>query len=304
MPEKKNNNFWRWLPKYLLMIAVLVGCCLALYFIFQDQFNWLWDKTASWVQQWTDADDKALAAKKIRDDINALGFWGPFVFIGLQVFQVVASPIPGELIGPIGGIAFGAFWAVIYSTVGLALGSWLNYFAAKILGRRFVEKVIPDHVMLKFDTMMANKGIVIAFVGFLLPGFPKDYFCYFLGVTTIGTRAFLILSALARIPGTILLSLGGGMLAGRDWTGLIIVSVVTVLLFVPFIFAKPGVHEWLERRGLPRWLSGRWFHECGKVCYLWMLKLDERERARHLARHQELQKQREAKEAGSLETGE
>ena len=34
--------------------------------------------------------------EKFREWIHSFGPWGPAVFIGVQVFQVVFSPIPGE----------------------------------------------------------------------------------------------------------------------------------------------------------------------------------------------------------------
>jgi len=49
------------------------------------------------------------------------------VFISLQILQVVVAPIPGELTGIIGGYLYGPFLGIIYSTIGLALRSWIDY---------------------------------------------------------------------------------------------------------------------------------------------------------------------------------
>src|SRR3972149_2660878 len=45
------------------------------------------------------------------------------IFIGLQIVQVVAAPVPGEVTGFVGGILFGPVWGVVYSTIGLTIGS-------------------------------------------------------------------------------------------------------------------------------------------------------------------------------------
>lgn len=236
------------LKRYLLVrLAILCAAALLVFIlilIFEKQAHWVWkqivalyDLTIAWAND----------AKKAKTDIAALGVWGPVVFIGLQIFQVLASPIPGELVGPIGGYVFGAFWATVYSTIGLALGSWMNFYVARLLGRGFVERVIPGKVLDKMDFAMEGKGMMIAFIGFLLPGFPKDYFSYFLGITAMGPRAFMIISAAARIPGTIALSLQGAMLANRDWIGLVIVTLISLAFFIPcFLFRKP-IHDWLLR---------------------------------------------------------
>ncbi len=236
------------LKRYLLVrLAILCAVALLIFIlilIFEKQAHWVWkqivalyDLTIAWAND----------AKKAKTDIAALGLWGPVVFIGIQIFQVLASPIPGELVGPIGGYVFGAFWATVYSTIGLALGSWMNFYVARLLGRGFVERVIPAKVLDKMDFAMEGKGMMIAFIGFLLPGFPKDYFSYFLGITNMGPRAFMIVSAAARIPGTIALSLQGAMLANRDWIGLVIVTLISLAFFIPcFMFRKP-IHDWLLR---------------------------------------------------------
>ncbi len=63
---------------------------------------------------------------RFRDWIDSFGVWSPVVFIGIQIFQVVFSPIPGELTGFLGGYIYGFWVATLYSTVGLSLGSSLR----------------------------------------------------------------------------------------------------------------------------------------------------------------------------------
>jgi uncharacterized membrane protein YdjX (TVP38/TMEM64 family) len=45
--------------------------------------------------------------------IKTFGAYGPIVFIGLQILQVVAAPIPGEATGIIGGYLFGTLWGLV-----------------------------------------------------------------------------------------------------------------------------------------------------------------------------------------------
>ena len=56
---------------------------------------------------------------RFRDWINSFGIWGPLVFIGVQIGQVVFSPIPGELTGFLGGYIYGVWVSTFYSTGGL-----------------------------------------------------------------------------------------------------------------------------------------------------------------------------------------
>src|SRR3990172_3254358 len=64
-----------------------------------------------------------------------------FIFIGLQVLQVVAAPIPGEVSGFVGGMFFGKVWGILFSTIGLTLGSWIAFNLARLMGRPLVEMV-------------------------------------------------------------------------------------------------------------------------------------------------------------------
>ncbi len=40
------------------------------------------------------------------------GWMAPLVFIGIQALQVIISPIPGEITGPVGGALFGTLWGL------------------------------------------------------------------------------------------------------------------------------------------------------------------------------------------------
>ncbi len=45
--------------------------------------------------------------EKIKELLEAAGSWAPFIFMGLQILQVVFAPIPGEATGFLGGFLFG-----------------------------------------------------------------------------------------------------------------------------------------------------------------------------------------------------
>ncbi len=131
------------------------------------------------------------------------------IFIGLQALQVVAAPIPGEATGLVGGYLFGTGAGVVYSTIGLTIGSWSAFMIARLLGRHVVERLVSAKVMRRHDYVMKHKGLFLAFLMFLVPGFPKDFLCYLLGLGHMGQAAFLIVSTSGRMLGTILLTVGG-----------------------------------------------------------------------------------------------
>lgn len=164
---------------------------------------------AAWLLHATDLMSLFLNRQQLLGFIEAHRTYAALIFIGLQALQVIAAPVPGEVTGFVGGMAFGPLWGVLYSTIGLTLGSWLAFMLARLLGRPLVERIVSPALIARYDYVMRHKGLFLAFLMFLIPGFPKDYLCYLLGLGHMRQRDFLLVSATGRLLGTTLLTLGG-----------------------------------------------------------------------------------------------
>ncbi|HCU54646.1 MAG TPA: TVP38/TMEM64 family protein [Gammaproteobacteria bacterium] len=161
------------------------------------------------------------------------------LFITLQALQVVAAPLPGEVTGFVGGLLFGPVWGVLFSTIGLTIGSWAAFMLARTLGRPLVERLVDRDTMRRYDYVMRHKGLVLAFLLFLIPGFPKDYLCYLLGLGHMRQRDFLLVSIPGRILGTTLLTLGGSYFRDARWGAFfLIVGLALAALLVVMIYRK------------------------------------------------------------------
>jgi uncharacterized membrane protein YdjX (TVP38/TMEM64 family) len=147
--------------------------------------------------------------KKIVDFVNSFGPLSVVIFIGLQILQVIVAPIPGEVNGFIGGYLYGPVLGTLYSTIGLTIGSWIAFVLARWLGLPFVEKVINPRIIQKYDYFMEHRGILITFILFLIPGFPKDALSYMIGLSHMKTSTFLIICTAGRLLGTLMLSISG-----------------------------------------------------------------------------------------------
>lgn len=165
------------------------------------------------------------------------------IFIGMQIVQVVAAPLPGEITGFVGGILFGPLWGVVYSTIGLTLGSWIAFLLARGLGRPIVERLVSRETIERYDYVMKHKGLLLAFLMFLIPGFPKDILCYVLGLGHMQQRDFLIVSATGRLLGTVLLTMGGTFFRDAHYAALFTVIGVSLLI----VLFTMIYHERLER---------------------------------------------------------
>jgi uncharacterized membrane protein YdjX (TVP38/TMEM64 family) len=166
------------------------------------------------------------------------------VFIALQILQVALAPIPGEFTGIIGGYLFGPLLGTIYSTIGLTIGSWLAFVIARIFGLPLVEKVVKPETIRKYDYVLEHQGVMISFILFIIPGFPKDCLCYILGLSHMKTWKFLTISTIGRLLGTVMLSVGGGLARNDNYKTVLIITIVCVVFIVlSYIYRD----KWLEK---------------------------------------------------------
>ncbi len=172
----------------------------------------------------------------VKASIESYGSKAPLVFILLQILQVIFAPVPGEATGVIGGYLFGGFHGFIYSTIGLTVGSWINFILGRFLGRDLVKKLTSAENFIKFDKLIKKKGSSILFILFLLPGFPKDYLCLFLGVSTLPLKRLLFLALVGRLPGTYMLSCQGAALFEKNY--LLTYGLLGLCLIIIFIVIK------------------------------------------------------------------
>jgi uncharacterized membrane protein YdjX (TVP38/TMEM64 family) len=202
-----------------VLVLILFGLALYLFIFYSDLYL-------------TFLDRKRLAAF-----VKSYGSFSPLIFIALQIFQVLFAPIPGEVTGFIGGFLYGNFFGVLYSTIGLGLGSWLAFIFARWAGQPLVERVVSYKTIQRFDYLMAHQGTWISFLLFLVPGFPKDYLCYILGLGHMSLRTFLVISTAGRFLGTVILTMQGHLVREKNYQVLGIVIGLSLLgLFIAFLF--------------------------------------------------------------------
>jgi uncharacterized membrane protein YdjX (TVP38/TMEM64 family) len=169
--------------------------------------------------------------------IHSLGAWGFAGFILLQVIQVVAAPIPGEATGVLGGYLYGPVVGVVLSTIGLTLGSFIAFSLSRHFGLPLTERFVDAKTMEKFDYLLHHKGVFLVFLLFLIPGFPKDYLCYILGLGHLTTVEFLAIATTGRLLGTILLTLGGTFLRDHRYYMFFLLSgAAVVIVFLTIVY--------------------------------------------------------------------
>ncbi len=182
--------------------------------------------------------------------LHFLDSLGPAAFIGfifLQAIQVVVAPIPGEVTGLLGGILYGPYIGVILSTTGLTIGSYMAFALSRVFGRPLVEKFVDKKTMARFDYLLHHKGAFLIFVLFLIPGFPKDFLCYILGLGHLTAAEFLVIGGTGRLFGTILLTLGGAYIRHHQYYRLSILLGIAIVILLLSMAYRDKIERLFQR---------------------------------------------------------
>lgn len=171
--------------------------------------------------------------------VQSFGPFAPLLYIVFQIIQTVVAPIPGQIVGSVGGFLFGA-WGILWTTIGSLIGCWIVFALARKFGRPLLEKIFKKSIVAKFDFILEADGAsLILFAIFLLPGFPDDVVCYLAGLTKVPIPKLMLIVALGRLPTNIITNfIGAGI--NTNLPLVIVASVFSVLAL--------GIAVWQRER--------------------------------------------------------
>lgn len=233
MANSNNKKRWKTLFWYGLL---LLSICLLLYY-YRESYQGFREIIRFFSNK-----------EKVAALVASFGSYAPLTFIGLQILQVLFAPIPGELTGFIGGYLFGIGLGFTYSTIGLTCGSLFAFLIARRLGMPFVRRFVGQELMGKFDYLMEHQGAFFSFIFFLIPGLPKDYFCYLLGLSPMHVLTFFIISTIGRIPGTLLLCLQGQAVRSENYRGFFVILGIALFFIVLMIIYRDRIEGWVKHQ--------------------------------------------------------
>lgn len=185
----------------------------------------------------------------LKATLHDWGMLAPVIFIVLQALQVIISPFPGELTGLLGGFFFGQWLGLVYSSVGLTVGSVAAFGIGRWLGAHYVRKMVSPETWNRLGFIVEAEGAVLCFIIYLIPGLPKDIVCYLFGISPMPLWVFALVSGLGRVPGTWVLSAQGAHTAAGDYRQVILVTAVCVAVALPLYYYRHRIVAWFQGRG-------------------------------------------------------
>ena len=216
--------------KISMLVLIVVGIPLYLWFFHGD-----------WIKSFENINDVVAFLEKYETQ-------SIFVYIGLQIVQIVISIIPGQVFQMAAGYIYGFWPALLFAMTGALLGTTLSFMLAKALGRDFLHIFFGEEKMSYYiERLNSKKMYAIVFFLYLIPGIPKDMVSYAAGVSEIKFKPFIIISALGRLPGMIGCLLMGDMMMEENYTGAVIIGVFAVIAFALCIIFRKKIQSFLDR---------------------------------------------------------
>jgi uncharacterized membrane protein YdjX (TVP38/TMEM64 family) len=208
--------------KFSVLVLLLVGIPLVVWLCFPQLVDYLRDPAKL---------ETLLAEYKVQS---------AFLYIGLQIIQIVLCFLPGQLMQIAAGYAFSVPGAWLLSLVGIGLGTCVTIVLARVLGTDMLLVFFGEERIKRFTRMMnSKKAFVIIFLLYLFPGVPKDFLSYVAGVTRFRMLPFVLLSLTARSPALLASLIFGNMFRNGNFTGMVIVgAIVLVAAAVCLLFRK------------------------------------------------------------------
>ena len=187
--------------------------------------------------------------KFLKETVRSWGWMAPLVFIAIQALQVIISPIPGEITGPVGGALFGTWLGLFYSTIGLTVGTLFCFWVGRKWGEPLVRPWLSEHHWNQMNFVLEAEGAIICFILYLIPGFPKDILSYLFGISPMPFWLFAVVSTVARIPGTWVSSYFGAHVAEQQYIWAIAFMAVIIALCLPLYYYRERIIKRFHKPG-------------------------------------------------------
>ena len=181
--------------------------------------------------------------------VDSQGLLAPVLFMGMVILQVVVAVIPGEPLEIAAGYAFGALEGTVLCVLGTLIGGVLVFLLVRRFGAQAVEVFFDLEKFRSLRFFHDRRRLTFwVFLVFFLPGTPKDVLCYFVGLTDMRLRTWILVSAVARIPSIITSTVGGSALGMGEYAFAAIAFLAALAISGLGLLAYRAICRFHERR--------------------------------------------------------
>ncbi|HBC87863.1 MAG TPA: hypothetical protein DCZ94_12985 [Lentisphaeria bacterium] len=174
-------------------------------------------------------------APEICEKIKQTGMLAPVIFT-LGVCVLVCAGVPRLLLCPIGGMAFGFVFGLMYCVIGTLIAYYIIFLFVRWGGRNFVLK--HSHGLNKLTKVLEHGGIPAVILARQMP-IHGMVINLILGLSPIRHRDFLIGTLIGLFPEAIPFTLiGKGAKQGTLWQSMIYIMLALLVLVVIWLAVK------------------------------------------------------------------
>ena len=142
--------------------------------------------------------------------VDALGVWGPVVFIAGYAIACVAF-VPASLLTLAAGALFGVLRGTMFVLIGATIGALAAFLIARYVARDWIAaRLAKDTRFAAIDAAIAEQGRKVVFLLRLSPVIPFSVLNYALGLTKVRIGDF-VLASVGMLPGTLLYVYSGNL---------------------------------------------------------------------------------------------
>lgn len=170
------------------------------------------------------------------------------LIIGLQVIQVVVCFLPGQPIQFAASYMFGVGRGFLLSIIGAVIGTTISFCLAKLLGSEAMHLFFGEEKVTEYRRRLnSGRGLMLAFLIYLIPGVPKDLVSYAAGISEMKFRPFLLVATVGRSPAMLGSLLLGYFYGDQNYRAMIALAVIiTIILLICFI-KRDAIIGFLDR---------------------------------------------------------
>ncbi len=185
----------------------------------------------------------AESSESLTKYLEETGVWMPVLYIILQYLQVVILPIP-SVVSTVAGVAlFGAFKTVLYSLLGIILGSFTAFLIGKKLGNKAVEWMVGKENLRNWQKKIKGKDNLFLTIMFLLPFFPDDVLCFIAGLSSMSFEYFACIIIISRVLIVTATCYSMNFIPYNTWWGLLIWAILIVGILVLFMLIYKNMNK-------------------------------------------------------------
>lgn len=190
--------------------------------------------------------------EKFRNYIQGFGVFAPIIFVIINAFQVIITPISWPVVGQAGGYIFGFWLGSFLNWSGRVVGSIGAFYIARLFGEKIVKRFISKETHKQLEKLI-NKGAVFVFLVTALPSAFDDELAWVSGLMGMRAITFILIALIGDISGSVVLAYVGANIAQSNYIPFIVNTVLTIAGIILISKLKlEKINAWFEKKFLKK----------------------------------------------------